>query len=108
MIGLLTGYAGGMESLEAVVEQLLVGLREQLPPAGFRLDGIEVHLGAEVELSAEELASALQAALPGVEVKITLIPSLLQRPAPSVLTLKISLTTQLNRLKRAPKLGAAQ
>ncbi len=66
-----------MESLEAVVEELLAGLREQLPPSGFRLDGIEVHLGAEVELSGEELASALAKALPGVEIKITLIPSLL-------------------------------
>jgi Zn finger protein HypA/HybF involved in hydrogenase expression len=66
-----------MESLETIVEELVRGLREQLPPTGFRLDGIEVHLGAEVELEPQELSSALGLALPGVEIKIKVIASLL-------------------------------
>ncbi len=67
-----------MSAADDVAETLVSGLRAQLPPAGFRLDGIEVHLGEEVDLTATELRDALERALPGVTIEITPIGSALK------------------------------
>ena len=57
---------------------LIRGLHAQLPPGPFVLAGIEVALGALVDLTAEGLRAALEAALPGVEVRVTMIPAVLR------------------------------
>jgi Zn finger protein HypA/HybF involved in hydrogenase expression len=61
-----------------VAGALLAGLNAQLPPSGFQLDGIEVRVGALVDLDPEMLRAALCAMLPRVEVKITVVPGLLR------------------------------
>lgn len=60
-----------------VAQSLVEGLQAQLP-AHVRLGGIEVELGEQVDLDAGALRAALQALLPGVEVRITLVPALLR------------------------------
>lgn len=69
--------AGLTDTLEEVVGPLIAGLRAQLPP-GFDLAGIEVHLGEQVDLLPEALRAALVARLPGIEVRVTVVASLLR------------------------------
>ena len=61
-----------------VAGHLLEHLESQLPARGFRLRGIEVRVGALIELDRELLRAALCAALPGVEVCIALSEPLLR------------------------------
>lgn len=65
-------------SIVAVAGQLLEGLQAQLPASGFRLVGIEIHVGALVELDPEALRAAVLALLPRVEVQITRVDALLK------------------------------
>lgn len=67
-----------MASVGEIAASLLEGLNAQLPPSGFQLDGIEVQVGALVELDAETLRAMLLAMLPRVEVQITVMPALLK------------------------------
>lgn len=67
-----------MSAADEVAETLVEGLRAQLPATGFRLAGIEVHLGEEVDLGAEELREALARVLPGVTIEVTPIASALK------------------------------
>ena len=58
--------------------QLVEGLHQQLPASGFRLDGIEVHLGKLVDIFPEDLRQALQLLLPRVEVRVTPVDALMR------------------------------
>lgn len=66
-----------MSTVQEVCEQLVSGLRAQVP-GDFVLAGIEVHLGELVELDAAALLAALQGALPGIEVLLTRVPGVLK------------------------------
>mgnify|MGYP003334764832 CR=1 FL=1 len=63
---------------EDVAQQLIDGMALQLPRQNFALEGIEVQLGAGVDLDAGELKRALMDRLPGVLVEITLVPILMR------------------------------
>ncbi len=65
-------------SISEIAIHLIEGLHAQLPDNGFRLDGIEVHLGKQVDLDPEHLYAALCGLLPRVEVRITLVDPLLK------------------------------
>lgn len=59
-----------------VARQMARALREQA--AGLRVRGVEVELGALVELGPEELRAALEAELPGVDVHIRTVDGILR------------------------------
>jgi Zn finger protein HypA/HybF involved in hydrogenase expression len=61
-----------------VASQLLEHLQSQLPPSGFHLDGIELRIGALVDIDRDLLRAALCAMLPGVDVQITVVDPLLR------------------------------
>ena len=61
-----------------VAGHLLEHLESQLPASGFRLKGLEVRLGALLDLDPEVLRAALCAALPGVEVRVVTVDALLR------------------------------
>jgi Zn finger protein HypA/HybF involved in hydrogenase expression len=61
-----------------VAAQLVAGLRGQLPTDGFRLAGVEVQLGELVDLTAAELAAAIQAILGPVEVRVKVVTGVLK------------------------------
>jgi Zn finger protein HypA/HybF involved in hydrogenase expression len=67
-----------MPSAGEVASHLLAHLQSQLPPSGFHLEGIEVRVGALVELDRDTLHAALCAVLPGVEVRLTEVAPLLR------------------------------
>jgi Zn finger protein HypA/HybF involved in hydrogenase expression len=67
-----------MHSVGEIAASMLEALNAQLPPAGFHLAGIEVRLGTLVDLDPESLRAALCAMLPGVEVKLEVVPGLLR------------------------------
>jgi Zn finger protein HypA/HybF involved in hydrogenase expression len=64
--------------MEELANTLIAGLQAQLPETGFRLDGIEVRLGALVDVQPDSLKEAIQKLLPGVEVRIQLVEALLR------------------------------
>ena len=64
-------------STAQVADQLIEGLHSQIPTSNFQLKGIEVLLGAVVDLDALLLQAALEARLPGVEVQVTLVEVLM-------------------------------
>lgn len=66
-----------MDPLSSVVDTLLAALRAQVPPTVV-LAGVEVELGALVELSPADLHAALATRLPGVEVRIREIPAVVR------------------------------
>ncbi len=66
-----------MDPTDAIAAQLIDGLRAQLPKVGFRLDGIEVQVGALLELDVEGLRQSLLRALGGIEVKLLVEPAML-------------------------------
>ena len=57
---------------------LLEALAAQLPSEGFRLSGIEVEVGALLDIDIEALAAAMSAALSGVEVRVVRVAALLK------------------------------
>lgn len=65
------------EAAAQVARSLVEGLRQQVP-AHVPLAGIEVELGEHVDLAPAALKAALEALLPGVEVRVTLVPALLR------------------------------
>lgn len=67
-----------METARQVAAQLLDGLRAQLPPQGFRLQGIEIELGELVDLPAGDLLVAIEEAWPGIEVRLTVVAGVLK------------------------------
>jgi len=67
-----------MASPSEIAASLLAHLQSQLPPSGFQLEGIEVRVGALVDLEVELLRAALCAALPRVEVRLTVVDALLK------------------------------
>jgi Zn finger protein HypA/HybF involved in hydrogenase expression len=67
-----------MASPSEVASALLVHLQAQLPTSGFQLVGIEVRVGTRVDVDAEVLRAALCAALPGVEVRLSVVEPVLR------------------------------
>ena len=65
-------------SVTEIAFSLHESLQAQLPQAGFRLLGIEVHVGARVDLDPEHLRAALVAVLPRVAVQITRVDAVLR------------------------------
>lgn len=68
-----------MSEATAVAAELVLELVRQLPGSGFRLAGIEVHLGAELDLDAAILRESLDQAivesgLGKIEIQISVIP----------------------------------
>jgi Zn finger protein HypA/HybF involved in hydrogenase expression len=61
-------------TLAEVVELLLAGLEAQLPE-GFVPAGIEVQLGALLDVDPAALRASLEAALPGLEIRILVTPA---------------------------------
>ena len=66
-----------MDPADVVAESLVQALRLQVPPT-FPLVGIDVHLGALVDLVPAALLAALRARLPGIDVQITVIAALMR------------------------------
>lgn len=71
------GRAEAREAAAEVARALVAGLRAQVPSEGFALAGIEVEVGELVDVDRETLAEALRTALPGVEVRLTVVPAVL-------------------------------
>jgi Zn finger protein HypA/HybF involved in hydrogenase expression len=67
-----------MQSVGEIAASMLEALHSQLPASGFQLAGIEVKLGALVDLEPETLRAALCAMLPGVEVQLDIVPGILR------------------------------
>lgn len=67
-----------MSELDPLADELVLALRAQLPETGFKLAGIEVHVGERVDVSPDELRQALARKLPGIEVKVTVVAALLK------------------------------
>ncbi|MDP2312073.1 MAG: hydrogenase/urease maturation nickel metallochaperone HypA [Pseudomonadota bacterium] len=65
-------------SLTEIARELLDGLHAQLPESGFRLVGVEVHVGKMVDLDPEHLRAILCSLLPRVEVQVTVVDALLK------------------------------
>lgn len=59
-----------------IADELVAALRSQLP-SGVRLDGFEVEVGEHVDIDHDQLRAALEARVPGVEVKIAVVEGLL-------------------------------
>jgi len=66
-----------VDPLSEIADTLVAALRDQLPPTVI-LAGVEVELGALVELAAADLHAALTARLPGVEVRIREVPAVVR------------------------------
>ena len=62
----------------SVLESLLEALAAQIPASGFRLDGIEVEVGALLDIDPAEVQQLLANALPGVEVRMVTGAALLR------------------------------
>ncbi|MFZ5482400.1 MAG: hydrogenase/urease maturation nickel metallochaperone HypA [Myxococcota bacterium] len=67
-----------MQTVGEVAASLLEALNAQLPASGFALEGIEVRLGAMLDLDGEALRAALCAMLPGVDVQLVPVDGLLR------------------------------
>ena len=63
---------------EEIADQLMEALHQQLPSSNFLLKGIEVQLGALVDLEVADLQRALQQRLPAVDIRITVMEALMQ------------------------------
>jgi Zn finger protein HypA/HybF involved in hydrogenase expression len=66
-----------VDPTDSVADTLATSLRAQVPPS-FLVAGIEVHLGALVDLRPDLLHAALAERLPGIEVNITVVPALMR------------------------------
>ena len=65
-------------SLDDLAAELLAGLRAQIPATGFRLEEIEIEVGALLDLDPEALIAAMQPHLPGVIIRVARVDALLQ------------------------------
>lgn len=68
----------GDPDLEDLATSLLAGLTAQIPAQNFRLLGIEVEIGAMLELDDAPLLAALQRRLPGVEIRMRRVEALMR------------------------------